>query len=472
VDDRHEDMGPGDAGDSGATPPASNEPAPAAMPAAPTPQWTPPPAFTADQNIQWNDPDFQKLPFVQPQKFVSGSTLARIVQVLLVISGLLALANGLYYIYGVDLQGRINIGHVLQPDVNGYNSVLGSFVLVRLGLEVVCGIAFLRWMWRSIRNSTILDAGVGISTPRAAVLSWLIPIYNVVQPYRVMADLHDRLLNPLESRPGKWLLRCWWIFWLLGGFMGEIVLSYVTASNKPEAGSTRMGVMALQAVANAIALADAILAITVVRQIQRLSDARLVARNGDPNRAIELVVKSQRPRVTAVPFAAAAIAVLAIALPTGFVYARSSAAPTWTTFGAPDRSFTVSMPVAPLETPIASHVSGNMVISGDTFRSASNENLVFQVTYDDYPTGALSSIGSAKVYQNMDSTLGQGVDSTSNLTIGGRPAQEVRGHNGVASILAHFLVVGDRVYVIEADFTSDQAGSPDISHFLDSFTLP
>jgi hypothetical protein len=284
-----------------------------------------------------------------------------------------------------------------------------------------------------------------------------------------MVDLHDRLLDPLQSRPGKWLVRCWWAFWLLGGVVGEIVLASAMPSGEGATGASRLGIMSWEAIAAGIVVADAILAIVVVRQIQRLSDARLVACNGDPNRAIELVVASQRRSVTGIPFLVAAVVIVAIAAPTGFVFAQASAAPSWTQFQAPDGAFTVSMPSQPLEKPIPVHLSGTLTVSGDTFRSASNENLVFQVTYDDYPTGTLIAMGPATVYRSMDQAdLGITIDATTDISISGKPAQELQAHKGTLLLIARYLVSGDRVYVIEADFTQANAGSPDIERFLNS----
>ena len=86
--------------------------------------------------------------------------------------------------------------------------------------------------------------------------------------------------------------------------------------------------------------------------------------------------------------------------------------------------------------------------------------------------GAGSSEGPAGVYRSMDQAdLGITIDATTDISISGKPAQELQAHKGNLLLIARYLVSGDRVYVIEADFTQANAGSPDIERFLNSFAL-
>src|SRR5664280_3922104 len=68
-----------------------------------------------------------------------------------------------------------------------------------IGATLICGIAFMRWTWRSLHNGVHLGAGEGISSPRMSVIAWFIPLYNLARPYQIVIDLHDRLLAPLVS---------------------------------------------------------------------------------------------------------------------------------------------------------------------------------------------------------------------------------------------------------------------------------
>lgn len=130
------------------------------------------------------------------------------------------------------------------------------------------------------------------------------------------------------------------------------------------------------------------------------------------------------------------------------------------------------MPSQPVETKIPSQVSGQLVISGDTFRSASNENLVFVITYYDYPIGSLSALSTSTIYANMDKAdPAIIVDGETDMTLSGKPAHEIHAHKLAVSVVAIYVVSGDRIYVAEADFTTAQAGSADINRFLSSFSV-
>jgi hypothetical protein len=393
------------------------------------------------------------------------------VQILLAVSGLAAAVMAIYFIVGVDLEGRIVTAQALQPEVDGYNRILGIVGGVGLALQIACGVVFIRWMWQSLNNATALGAGYGIEAPRAAVVAWLIPGYCLFRPFQNLADLHKRLLAPLVSRSGRWLLGSWWVCWLLGGVAADIAFVSYWAANDTDA--ARLPWIAVQALAAGFTLADAILAIFVVRHIQRLSEARAIAGSGDPNKAIELVAGSQRKRLVGAPFALAAVAILAVVVPTGFVYARAIAPPTWAQFRPADGSFAVLLPRPPVETPIPRSVQSNLTISGDSFKAAVNQDLAFLITYHDYPTGIISEIDPATMYDNMDLALPYSLmlDSARETTISGKPAHELHAHNADMTVVAMYVIDVDRIFVIEADFRPEVANSPDIRRFLDSFEL-
>ena len=448
---------------------------PATPPDAPVYQWTPPPPF------EYAAPVFSDLPqevaAASPSPmpaFSHSGRLAVTAQALIGLAGMLALFTAIHFILGADLQGRLQTGRALQSDADAFNGLTITMGWTALVLELVAGIAFIRWQWRSMVNSIILGANpYATGSPRASVIAWCVPILNLFRPYQFVADLHDRLLAPLESSSGRWLLRLWWTFWLTGTVVSWFVAfglaQFITAGST----ANRLEVMVGEAIVAGLVLADAILAIAVIGQIQRLSDARLVARQGDPNRAIHLIAESQRRQVTHLPFTLAAVAILAIAIPAGLAYAGANTAQEWAQFTPPDGAFMVSMPGKPLEQKTPAQLVGNLEISGDVFRAGVNSNLVFTVTYEDYPTGSLSSIPPATAYNNVTAALEQKftIDSRTEITIGGKPAYEIKASATNLDVMARFVVVGDRMYIAEADSTPAQANSPDVRRFLDSFTV-
>ncbi|WP_437983345.1 DUF4328 domain-containing protein [Sorangium sp. So ce117] len=74
--------------------------------------------------------------------------------------------------------------------------------LLELGLGLVAGVVFLRWLARAVALAGVLDLVRGFSwTPSEAVLGFFIPVVNLVQPYRVARDLHDGLAPEAVPEP-------------------------------------------------------------------------------------------------------------------------------------------------------------------------------------------------------------------------------------------------------------------------------
>ncbi|KYF55705.1 hypothetical protein BE04_35790 [Sorangium cellulosum] len=66
--------------------------------------------------------------------------------------------------------------------------------LLELGFGLLAGVLFLRWLARTVALAGELDPVRGFSwTPSESVVAFLIPVVNLVQPYRVLRDLHDGL---------------------------------------------------------------------------------------------------------------------------------------------------------------------------------------------------------------------------------------------------------------------------------------
>ena len=409
--------------------------------------------------------------YAAPIRFVPARKLASISTAMLAVSGIIALLRALTYIYGVDLQGRLNSARALQSDVDSFNRSVGFLALASLAAGVICAIAFMRWLWRSVGNGVDLGAGYGISSPRMAVVAWFIPIYNLIRPYQIVIELHDRLLAPLASKAGRRVIKTWWALWILGAIVGEVGTISLMPSRTSTAGVDRLVPLAFLSLTAILSFADAILAIAVVRQMQRLADARELARRGQPAAAIELVTNSQHAGVTRVPALFAVIAIVAVTLPLGVVYAQASGTPEWIQYQPADKSFTVSMPVTPLESPIAPAVHSGLVISGDAFQSGERGTLAFVVTYYDYPTGTISTIPT-EALDNMEQAAAAASGSASNRPVNGRPCRQFESMLTETSVKAFACIDGDRAYVVEADFTAAESGSPDIDRFLDSFTLP
>ncbi|WP_437481608.1 DUF4328 domain-containing protein [Sorangium sp. So ce1014] len=74
--------------------------------------------------------------------------------------------------------------------------------LLELGLGLLAGALFLCWLARAVALAFVLDPVRGFHwTPAESVLVFFIPVVNLVQPYRVLRDLHDGLATAGVPEP-------------------------------------------------------------------------------------------------------------------------------------------------------------------------------------------------------------------------------------------------------------------------------
>ncbi|WP_437278650.1 DUF4328 domain-containing protein [Sorangium sp. So ce375] len=109
----------------------------------------------------------------------------------LIAMGAAAVFTALAGAWHILLLGGMEVSESTWRLANTLREVGG---LLELGLGLVTGVVFLRWLARAVAAAGALDPVRGLAwTPSEAVLAFLIPVVNLVQPYRVLRDLHDGL---------------------------------------------------------------------------------------------------------------------------------------------------------------------------------------------------------------------------------------------------------------------------------------
>lgn len=101
-------------------------------------------------------------------------------------------------------------------------SVIG---VAYLGVFIVTGIAFLKWIHRANVNCRGFGAQGMKFTPGWSVGYFFIPFLNLVRPYQAMKEIWKVSQNPSgwQSASTSSLLGWWWALWLISGFLGQIV---------------------------------------------------------------------------------------------------------------------------------------------------------------------------------------------------------------------------------------------------------
>ena len=158
------------------------------------------------------------------------------------------------------------------PEAEAFDATTATIAGVFLLAVVIAGIFFLAWLSRSVEIAPAIGAAPGRFSPRAAIGWWFVPLANFVIPYRIVADLHDRLATPTDGDRARPLLVGWWLAWIGGNLLGYV--AGLTPSDTIDQLRTQY---LLAMVSDAINAGAAILAIFVIQRIVAREDGRAAA---------------------------------------------------------------------------------------------------------------------------------------------------------------------------------------------------
>lgn len=202
-------------------------------------------------------------------RYRSAGLRARIVIGCFVLAVLAAAANVQHQLSGltiIDLaeRGQLTIARAEEFDRSGLILAIlyGASLLLSL-------IALLAWLSRSVDNVPSLGGGTPIATPRWSIGWWFIPLANLVRPYRIIRDVHDRMATD-DRRGGGWVILGWWLFWIVSNFIGSMLLQRDT----PDTLDGLRTWFSVGAIIEALDIPAVVLAIVIVRRIQARADDR------------------------------------------------------------------------------------------------------------------------------------------------------------------------------------------------------
>lgn len=241
---------------------------PSAVPAAPEG-----PAGWSTDTSYWHSRKFS-------ETYRSASKRAWIASVGL---GLVATLLGLMVMHdlaGFGLIDRATTGLLTNADAAAFDGSTRMLAVVYVGSWIVTAIAFLAWLSRTVDNVPSLGGGVPGDTPRWSIAWWFVPFANVVKPYLVVRDLGKRLASPAIGA-ATWLIVAWWLT-LVGGDM----LSFAIAGMPLDTIDQARSFFTFSAIGDALTFVAAVLAILVVRHIQRQATVRAVALTAVPDAVV------------------------------------------------------------------------------------------------------------------------------------------------------------------------------------------
>lgn len=116
-------------------------------------------------------------------------------------------------------------GAYTEAEAAANDSRQGLIGLGYLGVFIVTGIAFLKWIYRANLNCRGFGADGMKFTPGWSIGYYFIPFLNLVRPYQSMKEIWQVSHSPTnwKSQSGSALLGWWWALWLISNFLGQIV---------------------------------------------------------------------------------------------------------------------------------------------------------------------------------------------------------------------------------------------------------
>jgi hypothetical protein len=183
---------------------------------------------------------------------------ARVAVLFLLGMALLAAIAALHFFSTFDLVDRAARGALRPGEARAFDDLTVTLGRIELAGQVVTGIAWFVWLHRAVANVRAVG-GQTAFTPGWAVGWWFIPFANLVQPYRILRSLLNRL-----DAPSTGLVAYWWGCYLTAGFLGTV------ASLQRPANLNDLRIFAATFLGlDLIRAAAAVLAVLLVREIEQ-----------------------------------------------------------------------------------------------------------------------------------------------------------------------------------------------------------
>ena len=167
----------------------------------------------------------QPSPYRPP--FVSAHVRARIVKILLIVGGIVAVL--LLLIEAVSL-AIPPLGEEQEPGDNplGVAVALLMFLIAipTIIIYIATVVFYAVWLYRAYANLSAFQSGPFDHSPGWAVGSFFVPFVNLVVPYRAVKEVWQKSVPPEEAflgepSPPAWF-PLWWMFWIFATIAGNI----------------------------------------------------------------------------------------------------------------------------------------------------------------------------------------------------------------------------------------------------------
>lgn len=215
------------------------------------------------------------------EPFVSGHGRATAVTVLfaayICVSALAIVSNFMQ----LSLLSEAASGGITPEQAASNDTRQLAVTVISILIFVTLAVAFLVWLHRVMKNLPALGNPKSRIeyTPGWAVGSFFIPFANLFMPYRAVSEAWNKS-NPLvrteeglsfAPRSTNGLLTAWWVCWIAFGVVGRVASRL--QSNAEDTG-TLITVTWFMVVTNVFAILSGVLAVLVVRGLDRRQEER------------------------------------------------------------------------------------------------------------------------------------------------------------------------------------------------------
>jgi len=204
----------------------------------------------------------------------SGGRRARFTSVLLGIIAFIAILSIIQDGLGFGLIEDARMGLLTAGEATAYDTGVAHLATASLALVVVTAIAFLAWLSRTVDNVPALRGGRPSVTPRWSIGWWFIPFANLVKPYQIVREVHDRMAIGASSG-GDWIVLAWWVSWVPGRVISAVAELLAEPINPDAPNLDALAKLySVRGIADSLTFVGAILAIAVVLRIQWRAEMR------------------------------------------------------------------------------------------------------------------------------------------------------------------------------------------------------
>jgi hypothetical protein len=199
----------------------------------------------------------------------SAARRARITCILLGIVGFITLLSIIHEGSGLRLIDDARDQILTAKEASNFERSTALVAFASLGAQLLTAIAYLAWLSRTVDNVPALGGGRPSVTPRWSIGWWFIPFANLVKPFQIVREVHDRMAIGASSG-GDWIVLAWWLTWIAGSAISALARLMPEPTNL----DALQRLFSVRGVGDGVTFLAVILAIAVVLRIQWRAEQR------------------------------------------------------------------------------------------------------------------------------------------------------------------------------------------------------